>query len=104
MAPSLCLAGSYGLLTVIGALSESVKVEIDTASPAESISPLLFGHNLEFTRHDLFTGLSAQLIANRQFVVTPNGTKWPYAWDNDRSFPPRWSPVGDASFVQPGYA
>lgn len=106
MAPfsSLCLVASCGLLTVGGAVADNVKIEVDTTSPAESISRGLFGHNLEFTRHDLFAGLSAQLVANRKFVLTPNGTKWPYAWDNDRSFPPRWSPVGSASFVQPGYA
>lgn len=96
--------GSCGLLTLIGALGDNVKIEIDTTSPAESISRGLFGHNLEFTRHDLFAGLSAQLVANRKFVLTPKGTKWPYAWDNDRSFPPRWSPLGNASIVQPGYA
>ena len=36
-----------------------------TGPPVESA---LLGHNLEFTRHDLFAGLSAELLANRKFV------------------------------------
>ena len=30
----------------------------------------LYGHDLEFTRHDLFTGLSAEIVANRKFAVS----------------------------------
>ena len=34
------------------------------------IEPALFGSNLEFTRHDIATGLSAQLVSLVVFLVT----------------------------------
>jgi len=41
---------------------------VDVKHPGEIISPLLFGHNLEHTRHSVWQGLSAQLLANRKFA------------------------------------
>ena len=40
------------------------------------ISPALFGLNLELTRHAIFNGLSAQIVANRQFASFDGG--WPH--------------------------
>jgi alpha-L-arabinofuranosidase len=45
-----------------------LKVTIDPQNAAGVISPLLFGHNLEHTRHAVWQGLSAQMIANRKFA------------------------------------
>lgn len=38
---------------------------------AGSVSPLLFGSNLEHTRADIFRGLSAQMLNNRKFAGKP---------------------------------
>lgn len=58
------------------------RISIDLASPAEEISPLLFGHNLEVTRRGVWSGLSAEMVANRKFAAV----------EGDR--PRRWQPVG----------
>lgn len=40
----------------------------------EPVSRELLGHDLEFTRHDLYEGLAAEMLANRKFAVpTPCG-------------------------------
>ena len=37
-----------------------------------------YGHNLEFTRHDLYEGLSAEMLANRKFATLPGQLgSWP---------------------------
>ena len=43
------------------------------------IEPALFGSNLEFTLHDIATGLSAQLVSNRFSV--PFDARWPPRWE-----------------------
>ncbi|MGC8639718.1 MAG: hypothetical protein ACP5XB_07535 [Isosphaeraceae bacterium] len=43
-------------------------IVIDAQHPGPVISPLLFGHNLEHTRHSVWQGLSAQMLANRKFA------------------------------------
>src|SRR5271166_5627884 len=43
-------------------------ITLDVKHPGAVISPLLFGHNLEHTRHSVWQGLSAQLLANRKFA------------------------------------
>ena len=43
-------------------------IVVDVKHPGPVISPLLFGHNLEHTRHSVWQGLSAQLLANRKFA------------------------------------
>tara|TARA_B110001452_G_scaffold263625_1_gene265361 strand:+ start:2062 stop:4560 length:2499 start_codon:yes stop_codon:yes gene_type:complete len=50
----------------------------------------LFGTNMEVTRHDIFTGLSAQLVANRLFA------------SHDGVDAPRWSLLGGAQLSTPG--
>ena len=41
---------------------------LNLQSPGSSISPLLCGYNLEHTRHAVWQGLSAELLANRKFA------------------------------------
>jgi alpha-N-arabinofuranosidase len=67
--------------------------------PLETIRPSLLGLDLEFTRHDVWEGLSAELLANRLFALQPPGTSWPQRWPS--GFPPRWAslPNGTAPAV-----
>ena len=47
----------------------SVAFAINTTSVNGTlVRPELYGHDLEFTRHDLFEGLSAEILANRKSV------------------------------------
>ena len=47
----------------------SAAFSINTTSPTGGlVNPELYGHDLEFTRHDLFEGLSAEILANRKSV------------------------------------
>ena len=45
--------------------------EIDLRHP-ESLSPYIFGHNLEHTRAAVNGGLSAQMLQNRKFAGKPS--------------------------------
>ncbi len=45
-----------------------LKITIDPNNTGGTISPLLFGHNIEHTRHAVWRGLSAQMVANRKFA------------------------------------
>lgn len=53
---------------------------IDPSTHTSTISPLLFGHNLEHTRRAVWQGLSAELLANRKFCGEPGhqgvATQW----------------------------
>ena len=51
---------------------------IDVESPGSAISPLLFGHNFEVTRRAVWSGIGAEMVANRKFAAVENG------------FPKRW--------------
>ena len=75
---------------------------VQASFPLEIIRPELFGLDLEFTRHDIWNGLSAELISNRLFAVQPPGTSWPYSWP--AGFPPRWTALsgGSVPIVGPG--
>lgn len=44
-------------------------VRIDPWTAGNVISPLLFSHNLEVTRRGVWSGLSAQMVANRKFAA-----------------------------------
>ncbi|MGA2656084.1 MAG: LamG-like jellyroll fold domain-containing protein [Verrucomicrobiota bacterium] len=50
------------------------QVVLDVRHVGGTISPLLFGHNLEHTRHALWQGLSAELLANRKFAGESTAT------------------------------
>ena len=75
-----------------------------------AISPEFFGHDLEFTRHDLFEGLSSELIGNRKFAVpAPCPTQgygcWPRAVQTlvaqGIGGAPRWRAIGNAALAPP---
>ena len=63
----------------------------NASAPLDTVSSQLFGLDLEFTRHDLFAGLSAQLLANRLFTVQPAGESWPAPVNWGSAWPPRWT-------------
>ncbi len=72
-----------------------------------TVEPELYGHDLEFTRHDLFTGFSAELVANRKFAV-PTPCKGSYScWppqvqaEMASGFTPRWRKIGAAELDKP---
>jgi len=58
---------------------------IDAQRQGESISPLLFGHNMEVTRRTFFGGLSAEMVSNRKFAALENG------------LPKRWSVISSST-------
>jgi len=78
----------------------AANVTVAASFPLERVRASLFGLDLELTRHDVWAGLSAELIANRLFAVQPPGTTWPLPWPP--GFPPRWAalPGGAAPAVR----
>jgi len=56
------------------------EIGIDVQAVGETVSPLLFGHNLEHTRSSMWQGLSAQLIQNRKFAGTPQKNGVAQGW------------------------
>lgn len=62
-------------------------VLIDAGLPGPTISPLLFGHNIEITRRGGWQGLAAEMIANRKFAAKGG------------DLPARWMPLGPAVAV-----
>jgi alpha-N-arabinofuranosidase len=55
-------------------------IHIDATRPQGTISPLWFGHNLEYTRSVMYQGLSAQLLRNRKFAGKPERTGNAVQW------------------------
>jgi alpha-N-arabinofuranosidase len=55
---------------------------LDTGNAGPVISPLLFGHNLEVTRRAVWSGLGAEMVANRKFAAIAGGS------------PKRWTATG----------
>jgi len=71
------------------------------------INPTFFGQDLEFTRHDLFTGISAELLANRKFATpTLPTSSWPSEVQQliDEGIVPRWDAIGSPKLDAPYYA
>ena len=70
-----------------------------------------YGHDLEFTRHDLWEGLSAELVANRKFALPSpcsdtnprDYSCWPPQVKQEvaAGFVPRWRPIGAATLDAP---
>lgn len=52
--------------------NNGMTLEIETADRGYSVSPLLFGGNIEHSRSAINGGLSAQMLRNRKFVGMPN--------------------------------
>lgn len=67
---------------------QEVNVQYDFSSQI-SVSPYLFGNNLEHTRSSIHRGLSAQMLKNRKFAGKPerNGAAH------------EWYPIGEKTFV-----
>ncbi|MGA2618264.1 MAG: carbohydrate binding domain-containing protein [Thermoguttaceae bacterium] len=61
---------AIGLATALVAVDAAAAqvITLDIAKPGPAVSPLLFGHNLEFTRRAVWRGLSAEMAANRKFA------------------------------------
>ena len=103
-AASAPLAPSASNVTAASALlspfpPSASNLTVAASFPLEQIRSSLFGLDLELTRHDVWSGLSAELVANRLFAVQPPGTRWPFPWP--AGFPPRWAalPGGAAPAV-----
>jgi alpha-N-arabinofuranosidase len=60
------------------AQNQTTSITIDAKNPGAIISPLLFGHNLEHTRHAIWQGISAEMIENRKFAAVDGGL--PKGW------------------------
>ena len=75
-------------LAAVGAAAAQV-ITLDFARPGPVVSPLLFGHNLEFTRRAVWQGLSAEMVANRKFAGAAKAD----------GLPPRWYGITDGGSV-----
>ena len=58
---------------------ETVNVVFDDTS-GKTISPLLFGDNLEHTRGSVIGGISAEMLRNRKFVGKPGRYGCAHEW------------------------
>jgi hypothetical protein len=96
---SLAFAAVAAAASTAGPALFTVNVSFPLGSGTVRVPPSLFGLDLEFTRHDIFNGLSAQLVANRRFAVQPPGTSWPVPWP--AGLPPRWSMIGSVTVSGP---
>jgi len=80
-----CLLGGWGnstgrawysdvrLLPYGQTFPNKVDLEIHGDQLGKAISPQLFGHNLEHTRRAVWTGISAEKVANRKFAALDSG-------------------------------
>ncbi|MCX6223780.1 MAG: carbohydrate binding domain-containing protein, partial [Bacteroidia bacterium] len=68
--------------------AEKALVVIDSKMAGPVISPLIFGHNLEVTRRGIWSGLGAEMIANRKFTAVEN------------QLPKQWQPIGIERYVK----
>lgn len=55
-------------------------IRIDATKQQGAVSPLWFGHNLEYTRSVMWQGLGAQLLRNRKFAGKPERTGNAMQW------------------------
>lgn len=99
---NLCRRTLFPLCSVLVAAAAAIpapNLTVAASFPLEVIQRTLFGLDFEFTRHDVWDGLSAELISNRLFSVQPAGTTWPQPWP--AGFPPRWSALTSPSATAP---
>jgi alpha-N-arabinofuranosidase len=78
----LLTALMIGLATVLvaGRVAAAQLIMLNTKKTGPVISPLLFGHNLEFTRRAVWQGLSAEMAANRKFAGAAKVDGLPPRW------------------------
>jgi hypothetical protein len=74
----------------------SAAFALDVTSTGPVISPLLYGHDLEFTRHDLYEGLSAEVLANRKFALPTEPQP-----NQPAGIVPRWIAIGEPTLDLP---
>eukprot|EP00937_MAST-01D_sp_MAST-1D-sp2_P002767 g2767.t1 len=77
-----------------------------TAAAGPAVEPELYGHDLEFTRHDLYEGFAAEMLANRKFATpSPPLSKWPAQVRQMAAAgvggAPRWTAIGAAALDAP---
>jgi hypothetical protein len=94
-------------------VSRTASFSLNVTATQTVFDEQLLGHDLEFTRHDLFAGLSSELVANRKFAVpTPCDSSgsyscWPTALQDlmrrAGNFAPRWTALGSAELSAPWY-
>ena len=58
--------------------AERAGITVDATLAGKTISPQLFGHNLEHTRKAIWRGISAEMVENRKFAATDAGL--PMRW------------------------
>ena len=91
-------------MTMMVALPE-IPIRVELSRPGMAVSSDLYGHDLEFTRHDLFEGLSAEMLANRKFTTLADAVSWPRAARELAASgidgAARWNPIGNASIDAP---
>jgi alpha-N-arabinofuranosidase len=81
---SLVLLLLLTLLTSDGVAQETIQrasITVDATKAAGPISPLLYGHFLEFMFEGVKSGLHAELLKNRSFDEQPNAIGLPRYWD-----------------------
>ena len=81
-------------------------IKVNVGDPGALIPSTFYGNNLEMTRHDIFEGLSAEMVANRKFAAYPAGTSWPdvlarLAKNGLAGKIPRWTAVGNVTLDAP---
>jgi hypothetical protein len=60
---------------------QRASITVDATKTAGPISPLLYGHFLEFMFEGVKSGLHAELLKNRSFDEQPNAIGLPRSWD-----------------------
>jgi len=92
---------------LFSSLSLSLSLSLPLSAEPYYINTTFFGQDLEFTRHDLFNGISAELIANRKFAMpTEPFTDWPSEVQQlvEEGVVPRWVGIGSPTLDSPYYA
>src|SRR5512134_3337833 len=81
------LAAFFLLLTLLftnGAAqnkTQRASIAVDANKPVGRISPLLYGHFLEFMFEGVKSGVHAELLRNRSFDEQPNAIGLPRYWE-----------------------
>ncbi|MGI9168364.1 MAG: hypothetical protein ACR2G5_18610 [Pyrinomonadaceae bacterium] len=81
MAVLLCGAATTQVPLVRAQTSQTATLTIDTRKIENRISPLLYGQFLEFMYEGIKGGLHAELIRNRSFEETPDGSGLSRYWE-----------------------
>ena len=82
------------------------RIRISASPSGPAVSPELYGLDLEFTRHDIFNGISSEMLANRKFTTLPQTTS---GWPSEMNMlagrgiggAARWTGVGSAVLDAP---